>query len=60
MAKVLKIREAAKRLQVGEQAAREMIKAGHIPGASCWGSKKHMTYYITDEQIDRMMKGITE
>lgn len=57
MAKVLSIREAAPLLKVGEQAVREMIKAGLIKGACCWGSEKHRTYYITKEQIENMQKG---
>lgn len=57
MSEVLTIKEAAPILKVGEQAVREMIKAGLIQGACCWGSDKHRTYYITKEQITRMQKG---
>ena len=56
-AKSLSIKQAAVLLEVGDQAAREMIKARLIPGACCWGSEKHRTYYITDEQIKRFKKG---
>lgn len=58
--KVLTIKEAAPLLKVGEQAVREMIKAGCIKGACCWGSDKHRTYYITDEQILNMQRGKEE
>ena len=57
MPTALTIRQAAPLLQVGEQAVREMIKAGLIKGACCWGSDKHRTYYITDSQIANFMKG---
>lgn len=57
MATVLSIKQAAPLLQVGEQAVREMIKAGLIKGACCWGSDKHRNYYITKEQIENMQKG---
>lgn len=60
MPQVLSIREAAPILEVGEQAVREMIKAGLIRGACCWGSEKHRTYYITKEQIENMQKGERE
>jgi len=56
-AKPLSIKQAAELLQVGEQAVREMIKAGCIPGACAFGSKKHLRYYITDSQIQSFMKG---
>ena len=62
MATVLTIKEAAPYLQVSEQAVREMIKAGLIPGAGCWkserGKGKNNTYYITLEQIENMQKGV--
>ena len=45
------IKTAAALLETSEQGARELIKRGKIPGACCWGSKKHLTYYITEEQI---------
>ena len=60
MATVLSIKQAAPILEVGEQAVREMIKAGLIPGAGCWGSEKHRKYYITLEQIENMQKGARE
>lgn len=55
--KSLTIKEAAPMLQTSAQGVRELIKHNKIPGACCWGSKKHMTYYITDEQIKKFMKG---
>ena len=54
---VLTIKQAAAMLKVGDQAAREMIKAGCIKGASAFGSNKHRHYYITDQQIINFMKG---
>ena len=55
--KALTIKEAAPLLQTSPQGVRELIKNNKIPGACCWGSDKHLTYYITDEQINRFMKG---
>lgn len=61
MSTVLTIKQAAPILQVGEQAVREMIKAGLIKGACCWKSENgkgvNNTYYITLEQILNMQKG---
>ena len=51
------IRQAAPLLETSEQGVRELVKRNMIPGACCWGSKKHMTYYITTEQIERFKKG---
>lgn len=62
MPTVLTIKQAAPLLKVGEQAVREMIKAGLIPGAGCYksetGKGKNNTYYITLEQIENMQKGV--
>ena len=55
--KVLTIKEAAPLLQTSEQGVREMIKAGCIKGACCWGSDRHRTYYVTDQQIKNFMRG---
>ena len=50
--------EAAKRMQVGEQAIRMMIQLGKIPGAFCYATKNtRRTYYITDVQVEDAMKG---
>ena len=60
MPTVLSIKEAAPLLKVGEQAVREMIKAGIV--GKCWksetGKGKNNTYYITLEQIENMQKGV--
>ena len=57
MPTILSIKQAAPLLGVGEQGVREMVKAGCIAGACCWGSEKHRTYYITLEQIENMQNG---
>lgn len=52
-------KEAARMLNVGEQAIRMMVQLDKIPGAICYGSKARRTYIITDEQITNLMKGDT-
>ena len=52
-------KEAARMMDVGEQAIRMMIQLGKIPGAICYGPKWHRTYILTDEQIKNLMKGET-
>jgi hypothetical protein len=55
--KRLTIKEAARLMQTSEQAVRIMIQLNRISGATCYGSNKHRTYYITDEQIYNMTQG---
>ena len=50
-------KEAARMLNVGEQQLRMMVQLEKIPGAICYGPKHRRTYYITDEQIEKFMKG---
>ena len=50
-------KEAAKMMQISEQACRMMIQLGRIPGASCGGTKARRSYFITDEQVAKLMKG---
>lgn len=50
-------KEAARMMNVGEQAVRMMVQLEKIPGAICYGPKHHRTYIITDEQIKKLMKG---
>ena len=52
-------KEAARMLNVGEQAVRMLIQLGKIPGAICYGPKTHRTYIITDEQVKNVMKGVS-
>lgn len=52
-------KEAARMLNVGEQAIRMMVQLDKIPGAICYGPKARRTYIITDEQITNLMKGDT-
>ena len=52
-------KEAARMMNVGEQAIRMMVQIGKIPGAICYGPKCHRTYVLTDEQIKNLMKGET-
>jgi len=55
--KRISIKEASKRLGVAEQGVRMMVQLEKIPGAFCYGSKNRRTYFITDEQVDKIMKG---
>ena len=55
--KRITITEASKMLNVSEQCTRMMIQAGQIPGASYHGEGRK-TYYITDEQVENLMKGV--
>ena len=51
-------KEAARMMQISEQGVRMMIRIGRIPGASCGGTKSRRSYYITDEQVANLMKGV--
>lgn len=55
----LSIREASELMQVHEQFVRVSVKAGKIPGAYYIDGKngKRGKYFITDTQIENMMKG---
>lgn len=55
--KRITIKQAAQMMEVSEQAARMMVQLEKIPGAICYGPKHRRTYYITDEQIEKFMKG---
>ena len=55
----LTIKQAAGIMNVGEQQLRIMIQRGKIPGAFCSGSKARRSYFITDTQVERVMKGVT-
>ena len=50
-------KEAARMMQISEQAVRMMIRIGRIPGASCGGTKARRSYFITYEQVANLMKG---
>lgn len=56
--KKITIKEASRMLGIGEQGCRMMIRIGRIPGASCGGTKSRRSYYITDEQVTNLMKGV--
>jgi excisionase family DNA binding protein len=56
--KKITTKEAARMMQISEQAVRMMIRIGRIPGASCGGTKLRRSYYITDEQVANLMKGV--
>lgn len=60
--KRLTIKEAAQMMQVPEQWLRLSIYAGKIPGAYYLEGKnnKRGTYYVTDTQIENLMKGVRE
>lgn len=51
-------KEAARMMGCGEQQVRMMVQIGKIPGAFCTGTKYRRTYYIYDEQIKNLMKGV--
>lgn len=57
--KRITIKEMATMMNIGEQQARIMVQRGLIPGAFCSGSKARKTYFITDTQVERVMKGVT-
>lgn len=52
-------KQAAQRMQCGEQQIRMMIQLDKIPGAFCYGPKHRRTYFITDEHVENLMKGET-
>jgi len=56
--KRITIKETAAMMNIGEQQARIMVQRGLIPGAFCSGSKARRTYFITDTQVERVMKGV--
>ena len=58
--KKISIAQAAEMMGVCEQQVRVMIQRDKIPGASCHGPKCRRTYYITDEHVTRMMKGVSD
>ena len=57
--KPVSIKEASKMMQVHEQFVRLSIRAGEIPGAFYIEGKggKRGKYYVTNTQIENMMKG---
>ena len=58
-ARPITIREASKMMQKPEQYVRCAVYAGKIPGAFYLEGKngKRGTYFITDAQVEKMMKG---
>ncbi len=54
------IREASRKMQMPEQFVRDSIFRGKIPGAYYLEGKgnKRGKYFVTDAQIDNMMKGV--
>lgn len=59
--KRLTIKEASKMLGIAEQGTRMMIQLGRIPGATfIEGKEGRKTYYITDAQVQNLMKGERE
>ena len=57
--KPISIKEASRMMQKPEQFVRVSIFAGKIPGAYYLEGKngKRGTYFITDEQVENLMKG---
>ena len=57
--RVISIREASRMMQMPEQYIRESIRRGKIPGAYYLkkDNKSRGSFYITDAQIENLMKG---
>ena len=53
----LTIKEASQMMEKPEQAVRMLIQLDKIPGAFYTGPKYRRTYFITDEQVENLMKG---
>ena len=53
-------KQAAQMMECGEQQIRMMVQLGKIPGAFCTGSRPRRTYYIYDEQIEKLKKGVKD
>lgn len=58
--KRIKLEEAARMMGCSVQQVRMMVQLEKIPGAICYGPKYRRTYYITDEQVKNLMKGVRE
>ena len=58
--KKITTKQAAFMMGVSEQQIRIMIQLEKIPGAFCHGPKCRRTYYITDEHVTNLMKGVRE
>lgn len=58
----ISIKEAARMMGAAEQFVRVSIFAGKIPGAYMVEGKngKRGQYYITDEQVKNLMKGVKD
>lgn len=58
----ISIREASQMMKMPEQFVRVSIYAGKIPGAYYLEGKngKRGKYFITDTQVENMMKGVRE
>ena len=58
--RTISIKEASRMMQKPEQWVRVAIFAGKIPGAFYLPGKnnKRGTYFITDEQVTNLMKGV--
>lgn len=52
------VKQAAEMMDIGEQRVRVMVQRGQIPGASCGGTDVKRSYFITDTQVERVMKGV--
>ena len=60
--RVISIREASKMMQMPEEFVRESIRRGKIPGAYYLkrDDKSRGSFFITDAQIENLMKGAVE
>ena len=52
-------KQASQMMGISEQAVRIMVQLNRIPGATCYGPKYRRTYYITSEQVENLMKGVS-
>ena len=58
----ISIREASRMMQAPEEFVREAVRRGKIPGAFYMkkDEKSRGVFYITDEQVTNMMKGVVQ
>lgn len=58
--RTITIKEAAQMMGKSEQYVRVAVQLGKIPGAFVTGSKVRKGYFITDAQIQNLMKGVKD
>ena len=58
--RTITVKEAAQMMGKSEQYVRVAVQLGKIPGAFVTGSKARRGYFITDAQVQNLMKGVRE